>query len=360
MNRRGFFQSIGLAGCALNSGTCLSGASDGVHLQVQSLALSHSGTQKMLSIRLVSIVAPQGNRTQADTAVGPIETHLSELDALNQLFANAPTIARIELPVKRSGHNASSSLQTTISRIVSQTFRDSLNRADLVLFIPSDSGVIAMPLYTFVENVAQKLGTPLVSLVTQTMFFDESECFIVRDSIREVCEAHPYRPTEMQTQAVDFRVQRFPREQCLRNVAQMFSEMCMRMTDMFNNVATVVHGVRDIKLYLGQLAEVSRVREPANSSTQATITTPYEIDPYGYHISRNGQDGSRIRAYLEVSKTDRINRSWDLREHLRCFSPKGAVVTRSGCVYCDRDVMDGTVQIHKFEGRYIRSALTGV
>ncbi len=360
MNRRGFFQSIGLTGCALNSGACLSGESDGTHLQVQALELRHTGTQKLLTIRLVSLVDRQGNPTRTDPVAGPTETHLSELEALNQLFGSAPTIARIELPVKRSGRNARGSLQTTISRIVSQTFRDSLNRADLVLFIPSDSGVIEMPLYTFVENVAQKLGTPLVSLVTQTMFLEESECFIVRDSIREIGEADPYPPTSLQTQAVDFWVQRFPRCQCLSNVAQMFSEMCMRMTDMFNNVSTVVHGVRDIKLYLSQLAEVSRVRELTTISTKATVTKPYEIDPCIYHIDRNGQGGSRIRAYLEASKTDRSDRGWDLAEHLRCYSPKGTVVTRSGCVYCDRNVMDGTVQIHKFEGRYIRPALAGV
>lgn len=360
MNRRGFFQSIGLAGCTLNSRTRLSCTPDGAHLQVQSLALRHTGTQKILSIRLVSIVDPQGIRTRTNTVAGSIETQLSELDALNQLFANAPTIAQIELPVKRSGRNASGSLQTTISGIVSQTFRESLKGANLVIFIPSDSGVIEMPLYTFVENIAQKLGTPLVSLVTQTMFFDESECFILRDSIREIAETDSYWPTAMQTQAVDFQVQRFPRGQCLSNVAQMFSEMCMRMTDMFNNVSTVVHGVRDIKLYLSQLAEVSRVRELTTISTKATVTKPYEIDPCIYHIDRNGQGGSRIRAYLEASKTDRSDRGWDLAEHLRCYSPKGTVVTRSGCVYCDRNVMDGTVQIHKFEGRYIRPALAGV
>lgn len=356
MNRRSFFQDIGLIGCTLNSGNCLSGAADSTQLQVQSLVLRHAGTQKMLSIRLVSIADVPGNRTRPDTVVGSTESHLSELDALHQLFSNAPTITRIELPVKRSGSDASGPLQTTISALVSQRLRESLNNADLVLFIPSDSGVIDIPLYAFVEKVAQRVGTPAVSLVTQAMFFERSECFILQDSVREIGKIASHRPAVMQAQTSDFRVQRFPRRQCLIDVEQMFSEMCMRMTDMFSNDATIVHGVRDIKLYLCQLADVSRGRALANNSAHSTATQPYQIHPCGYRIDRNGQEGSRIRAYLEASKTDMPDRVWDLADHLRCFSPKGALVARSGCVYCERNVMDGTVEIHKFEGRYVRPA----
>ncbi len=356
MNRRSFFRNIGLLGCTLNSGNCLSGTAESAHLQVQSLVLKHAGTQKILSIRLVSIADVQGNRTRPDTVVGSIETRISELDALYQLFSNAPTITRVELPVERSGSDASGPLQTTISALGSQRLRESLNDADLVLFIPSASGVVDMPLYAFVENVAQRVGTPTVSLVTQTMFFEQSECFVLQNSVREIGKIASHLPALMQGQTSAFPVQRFPRARCLSNVEHMFSEMCMRMTDMFSNDATIVHGVRDIKLYLCQLADVSRERELANNSAHSTATQPYEIHSCGYRIDRNGQEGSRIRAYLEASKTDMPDRVWDLADHLRCYSPKGALVARSGCVYCERNVMDGTVEIHKFEGRYVRPA----